>query len=325
MFLLHAPSGRTRGFLRFTKSVRELVDVPLDVTSAGRTPNLVEEELSKLRIGVVGLGSLGSRVVLSLARTGARRFVLVDGDLLEGPNLCRFPASFADVGATKADLVKELLRDACPAEPEVVTHAVHVGGATNPVLHARVLESLATTDLLINATANPDAFGLLAMIASDHRIPLVWGEVFGGGLGGLVAYADPHRGPCPRCVRAGILATTQGWPPAPGRSAAEPYAAGETAPVIATDADVAAIGAMVTQRVLDIARNDVTSPAATILGFRRGWVFDAPLQSIAIHVRSDDWSCPRCWRAAADPDPDLAQQAEGLFSMSGDADDSPAS
>lgn len=173
VLLLRAPDGTTRGFLRFSKSVTELVDVPLDPSPASRTPVALQEELAKVRIAIVGLGSLGSRVALSLARAGARRFLLVDGDVLEGPNLCRFPASFAHVGALKTNLVKELVRDSCPTEPDVKTHAVNIATATNPVLHAQVLEALGAADILVDATANPDAFSLLAMIASDHKRALV--------------------------------------------------------------------------------------------------------------------------------------------------------
>jgi hypothetical protein len=324
VFLVRVPNGRTQGVVRFKESVAELVDMTIEDGSTARTPSGLGDELSKQKIAVVGLGSLGSRIALSLARTGARRFVLVDGDVLEAPNLCRFPASYAHVGATKVSLVKEFLRDVCPTEPDVETHAVHVAAATNPVLHARVLENLAAADILIDATASPDAFSLLAMVASDHRKPLLWGEVFGGGLGGLVASAHPDRGPCPRCVRAGLLATIQSWPPAPGRRVGTPYAAGERddgEPLVATDADVAAIAAAMTQRVLDMVRGELSTASAVLLGFRRSWVFDAPPQSIAVPVRADDWSCARCWQAAAEPDENIAAQAEALFAAKHDAHD----
>jgi hypothetical protein len=229
------------------------------------------------------------------------------------------------VGALKTNLVKELIRDSCPTEPDVKTHAVNIATATNPVLHAQVLEALGAADLLVDATANPDAFGLLAMIASDHQRALVWGEVFGGGLGGLVAHAHPKHSTCPRCVRAGLLASMQSWPPAPNRGLVEAYGENAEEPVVATDADVAAIGAMVSQRVIDLLRGEPPSSAATVVGFRRGWVFDSAPQVIPIPVRSDDWSCPRCWNAAVEPEPALAEQAAGLFTVEGDADDPPSS
>jgi ubiquitin-protein ligase len=55
-------------------------------------------ELGKLRIGIVGLGSLGSKIAISLARSGVLRFLLVDDDLLIPGNLCRHELSWSSVG-----------------------------------------------------------------------------------------------------------------------------------------------------------------------------------------------------------------------------------
>jgi molybdopterin/thiamine biosynthesis adenylyltransferase len=322
--LLRWPSGRTRGFFRLTDKVFKLVNMPMDFSTAARTPDGLRALLSTLKVGIVGLGSLGSRVALSLGRSGVRRWVLVDGDVLEGPNVCRYPAGFADVGALKVDVVKEALRDVSATEPEIARHAVDLATATNPDLHARVLEDLGTADVLIDATANPDAFGLMAMLASDNRRPLVWGEVFGGGIGGFAASAHPEDGPCPRCIRAGFLATAGSWPPAPARQAGTPYAGGDETPVVATDADVALIAAALTNRAFDLVTRESRSPAVMLLGCRRGWIFETPMQAVPVHVRSDDWSCPRCWKTATEPDADVTSQAEALFSVPAHAHDSTA-
>lgn len=117
----------------------------------------------------------------------------------------------------------------------------------------------------------------------------------------------------------------QSWPPAPNRRPTEPYAEDSEAPIVATDADVAAIGAMVSQRVIDLVRGEPPRSAGTVIGFRRGWVFDSAPQIIPLAIRSDDWSCPRCWRPAADPSVDLAEHAAALFTVEEDADASSAS
>lgn len=203
LVILRWHSGKTRGFCCFPKSTFELVDMPLDLSMGPRAAEPLREALSTLKVGIVGLGSLGSKVAVSLARTGVRRFVLVDGDILEGPNVCRHAADFSDLGAAKVDAVRELIRCVSVGEPEIKRHCVNLATATNPDLHAAVLEDLGTVDILIDATANPDVFGVLAMVASDKRRPMVWGEVFGGGLGGLVAFAHPERG--------GVPALRSGW------------------------------------------------------------------------------------------------------------------
>jgi molybdopterin/thiamine biosynthesis adenylyltransferase len=321
LVVLRWASGRTQAFVRFAEKVRRLVSFPIQGDATERTPSSLLAAAGQIRVGIVGMGSLGSKVAISLARTGVRRFVLVDSDVLEGANLCRHAAGFDDVGALKGDAMRQVLRDVTAAEPEVVTHAISLASATHPELHARVLEDLGAADVLIDATANPDAFGLIAMIASNKRRPVAWGEVFGGGLGGLVASAHPDRDPCPRCVRSAFLAKASTWPPAPSTSAALPYEGGGTQPIVATDADVSMIASALTRRVLDLISNaDDSRPAVVLLGGRRGWVFDSALQSIGVDARSDDWNCPRCWTPDEAPDPETLSAAEALFS--GHVDDS---
>jgi molybdopterin/thiamine biosynthesis adenylyltransferase len=325
LVLLRWPDGTIQGFFRLKTGVRTLVDVPIQADVGARTPRDLSEALSKLKVGIVGMGSLGSKIAVSLARSGLRRFVLVDGGILLGHNVCRNAASFADVGAQKIDAVKELIRDLVPSEPEIALYGLDVSSPTHPESHARLLEDLASADLLIDATANPEVFGPMAMLASDRRRPLVWGEVFGGGLGGLVASAHPEHGPCPRCVRQGFLSACSAWPPAPDSPAGIPYGGAESEPVVATDADVSFVAAALTNRVFDlVAQRDPSLPAVMLLGLRRGWIFEAPVQSVAVRVRSDDWSCERCWTPDSEPDAEIEALAEALFSAQDDAQDPPA-
>jgi sulfur-carrier protein adenylyltransferase/sulfurtransferase len=320
--LLRRSEGEMRCYLRLGKEVHRLADVPLETSSASRTADDVRAALSTLKVGIVGLGSLGSKIALTLTRSGVRRWVLVDGDVLLGPNLCRYPSTFASVGSMKVEVIKDALRDITPTEPEITTYTLDVASATNPELHAEILKELASADILIDATANPEVFGVLAMLASDHRRPLVWGEVFGGGLGGLVASAHPEHGPCPRCVRAGFLAAGSEWPPAPGADVADPYGGGPGTPLIATDADVTSIAASVATRSIDLARGETAPPAVSLYGFRRGWIFQSPPEVISVRVRSDDCSCPRCWEVASEPDSALFDRVEALFQPQDDAHDS---
>ena len=318
LVLLRWSSGVTRAFARTTEKVYPLVTFPLSSPAPSRTPSHVIERIVSMRVGIVGMGSLGSKVAVSLARTGVRRFVLVDSDVLEPPNLCRHAAGFEDVGTLKVDAVNQAIRDVSATEPEILRHPISLASATNPDIHAKALEDLGSADVLVDATANPEAFGLVAMIASDKRRPLAWGEVFGGGLGGVVASAHPNLGPCPRCVRAAFLAQASTWPPAPTPVHGIPYGGRDAQPVVATDADVAIIAAALTRRVLDlIASEEDCRPAVVLIGGKRGWIFDAPMQSVGVNARSDDWNCPRCWVADAAPDPATVAAAEALFDQHG--------
>ena len=45
--------------------------------------------------------------------------------------------------------------------------------------------------MIIDATANPKVFNLLAAVARTAGRPMVWLDVYGGGIGGMVARSRP--------------------------------------------------------------------------------------------------------------------------------------
>ena len=67
------------------------------------------EALQAAKVGIAGVGGLGSNVAFMLARSGVRRFTLVDFDLIEPSNLNRqffFPDQ---IGRPKVEALAELL------------------------------------------------------------------------------------------------------------------------------------------------------------------------------------------------------------------------
>ena len=73
--------------------------------------------LSSLRVGVVGVGSVGCIIAETLARIGATDILLVDADRVETHNLDRILyADGSDVGRFKVDLVAEQLKRGATAK-----------------------------------------------------------------------------------------------------------------------------------------------------------------------------------------------------------------
>ena len=89
--------------------------------------------LGELRLGIAGLGGIGSNVAFMLARTGLSRFVLVDEDTVEPSNLNRqfyFPG---DVGQTKVTALTQRLFDLSP-DLQIEGLVEHVAEDTLPGL-----------------------------------------------------------------------------------------------------------------------------------------------------------------------------------------------
>ena len=147
---------------------------------------ITASDLGKKRVGLVGLGSLGSKVAISLARVGVRRFELVDGDILHAGNLERHDGDWRDVGRHKVDLVAHRLR-LIHRDVETQPWPSAIGAQVSSQEAANVNHSLAACDLLIDATAHPDVFNHLASLSIRQNCTLVWGAVFAGGVGGEIA------------------------------------------------------------------------------------------------------------------------------------------
>lgn len=279
VFLIEA--GEQPGLSEFTVISSQSAEARLPANS---------EQLATLRIGIVGLGSIGSKVAISLARSGVRRFLLVDDDYLVPGNMVRHELSWAYMGVHKAEAVQEALTLIAPGV-QVDAQMTRVAGQESALAAATSLRDLSNCDLLIDATANPDVFLLLAAIAKQHKKSLCWGEVFAGGYGGLIARARPGHDPNPLSVRDAIHTHLATLPEAPYQNAAG-YDVDLGQPLVAHDGDVGFIAAALTRLAIDTAmqRDPSDFPHSVyLLGMRREWIFEAPFDTRPIDVQGEGW------------------------------------
>lgn len=286
VFLLVHRDRQLRCFWVFDGKV--YVDDELAVVVSGpdrpRTP-VDLAELGEKRIAIVGLGSLGARVALSLARMGARNLLLVDDDVLLPENLCRHPLDWGGVGRHKVDAVADAIHRLVSGV-RVDVSRLRLTGQENVASLNSLLKRLGKRDLIIDMTACPDVFNLLTAIAVAEEKPLVWAEVFGGGVGGLVSRSRPRKDPDPQAMRAALagFTTTQ---EAPELATGVDYDAvgqgGEVFVASASDAEV--IAAHATGLAVDcvLAREPSLYPNSMyLIGLKRGWVFEAPFHTIPV-------------------------------------------
>lgn len=92
--------------------------------AARHTPG-VHQSLKGARVGIAGLGGLGSHIAVSLARMGVGFLLLVDFDSVEPSNLNRQHYSLAHLGFPKTEALAEQLRQINPFI-EVATQTVRV-------------------------------------------------------------------------------------------------------------------------------------------------------------------------------------------------------
>ena len=244
--------------------------------------------LAKKRVGIVGLGSLGSRIATSLARAGIGRFELVDGDILHHGNLERHDADWRDVGRHKSELMAHRLR---LIHPRINAHPwqTALGAQVSSQEAGSVRSALAACDLLVDATANPDVFNDLAFIATQSNRSLVWGAVFAGAVGGEIARSRPGKDPPPHSIRQAMTQfyETADEPPPLASGRGYDGSIGQDEPLIATDSDTSVIAAHMAAFATDalIGEEPSVYPApAYFIGLKRGWLFEDPFDTRPLHV-----------------------------------------
>lgn len=256
--------------------------------------------LSEASVAIVGMGSLGSKIAVSLARAGVRNFVLIDDDVLGPHNLVRNEFGWQDVGFSKLAAGARALKLVAPAA-SVTTWPIKIAEQGNPSLSAMVAKAIASCTLVVDATANPSAFVALAAITKRAGQSMVWGEVFGGGGGGLMARSRPGVDTDALTVRTHLYGVMKEMAPAPAGRATNYGVESEEKVYVASDADVGSLAASMTQFCLDTLCADPSEypAAAYLIGFRKFWEFRCPFDVIPVN-------CPR----AATPEPQTLSEQD---------------
>lgn len=291
IMLLGATLPSLRAFLIESGEQLELLEYRI-VWPTTTDYRLSEEarQLANVRVGIVGLGSVGSKVAVSLARSGVRRFLLVDDDYIAPGNLVRHELSWAYTGTHKVQAVRDAL-SLIAAGMEVNTRIIRLAGQESAVNTEAALKDLSNCELLIDATANPEVFLLLAALAKRHGVSLCWGEIFAGGYGGMIARARQGRDPNPLAIRDAYHDYLATLPDAPFKNATN-YDGTEEQPLVAYDSDVGFIATALTRLAIDTAlsRDPSEFPYSMyLLGMRREWIFEAPFDTRPISVKGQVW------------------------------------
>jgi molybdopterin/thiamine biosynthesis adenylyltransferase len=154
-------------------------------------------------VGVIGLGSGGSFVAVSLAMSGVGRFILVDDDVLESSNAVRHAADLRQVEQSKVEAVADLIRQRNPA-------------AQVKAVMGRIeehLDLLGKMDIVAVGVDREAPKYAINQACLDQGRTAVYAGVYERGEGGDVCIIYPDEGPCYACwahhLREGLSDATQ--------------------------------------------------------------------------------------------------------------------
>jgi hypothetical protein len=131
-----------------------------------------QADLARLRVGIVGAGSVGAFIAEGMARTGLEDITVIDFDEIETKNLDRLLyAKPGNVGALKAKALAEHLRECATAarfDALSVMAAVYEDAGFRAALDC---------DVLFSCVDRPWGRHVLNLIAYAHLIPVIDGGI----------------------------------------------------------------------------------------------------------------------------------------------------
>jgi molybdopterin-synthase adenylyltransferase len=128
--------------------------------------------LARLRVGIVGLGSVGALVAEALARMGLTRFALIDFDRVEPHNLDRLvTATEPDIGRLKVDVARDRIHEIATAE------VVDVRAVPFSVVEEGGYRVALDCDVIFCCVDRPRARHVLNHMAYGHLIPVIDGGI----------------------------------------------------------------------------------------------------------------------------------------------------
>ena len=263
------------------------VDISSEKDSSRLLPEFIK--LKTKKVGIVGVGSAGSKIAISLARTGVRDFLLVDHDIFLPENICRHELNWEDIGQHKVDGIAYQLR-LIAQDVNVKCCCFKLSGQEPTAGLDSILSQLGSCDLIIDATADSLTFNQLSTVTNQQQTPMVWLEIFEGGIGGMIAQFRPNRDPDPKTIRLYLNEYFEEYNASQLKGTTD-YTAidGEGRVIAASDADVAIIAANATKLALDILieRNPSEYPHSLyLISLTEEAIFNEPFHPILIDPKN---------------------------------------
>ena len=131
-----------------------------------------QNNIARLKVGIIGLGSIGCIVAESIARIGVNHIVLVDPDKVEEHNLDRLLyGTTDDIGSYKVDVANKLIKKHSSADK------VNIKSLPISIQHEQAYHEALDCDFLFSCVDRPLARDILNFISIAHLIPVIDGGI----------------------------------------------------------------------------------------------------------------------------------------------------
>ncbi len=129
-----------------------------------------QADIARLKVGIVGLGSVGSQVATALYRTGIKNLTFIDFDVVKEKNLDRMSVPRATIGQYKINAVKkELLRN--------MLHEINIECIPYSIIEKNGMLGALDCDIIFCCVDRPWPRFVLDCISKANNIPVIDGGI----------------------------------------------------------------------------------------------------------------------------------------------------
>ncbi len=158
---------------------------PMQLRTVSAWGDRTQAELVNVRVGIIGLGSVGSIIAEALVRMGMTNLVLMDFDAVEEHNLDRLlNVTRRDIGRAKVSVVGPALRDHATAAK------VSILELESSVVEPDGYRAALDCDVLFACVDRPWPRQVLNFLAYAHLIPVIDGGIAVDATGGTFHGAE---------------------------------------------------------------------------------------------------------------------------------------
>jgi molybdopterin-synthase adenylyltransferase len=134
-----------------------------------------QSHLSRIRVGIVGLGSVGSQIAEALLRTGIMQISLIDFDIVERRNLDRLHSvDERDIGHLKTEVYARKLNR------QKLFNRQHLTSIPYSIVEKEGFEAVLDCDIIFCCVDRPWPRFILNMISASCLIPTIDGGIDAG-------------------------------------------------------------------------------------------------------------------------------------------------
>lgn len=124
-----------------------------------------QKTIQEIKVGIIGVGGIGSMVAEQLARVGITDLILVDDDEIESSNISRLiGATHADVGKNKAEVISNHMQSLGVGRSVPISESA---------IQQKILLQLRERDLIFNCVDNDRTRAIINRFSYQYLIPVV--------------------------------------------------------------------------------------------------------------------------------------------------------